>query len=111
MIPGTVAFVFIGTTALGLLKHSGEEEESEGGGSSTEQLIILIVGGVATVIAVVLMSIYSKRALNKMLEDDAEADSNPVVVDGTGIDVADDIEAAEGTGPCNIGRSFLMVLC
>ena len=70
MIPGTVAFVFIGTTASGLLEDSEDEEEAMDGGNSTVQLIVLSVGGVATVIAVVLISIYSKRALNKVLEED-----------------------------------------
>ncbi|CAM9145808.1 unnamed protein product [Pylaiella littoralis] len=70
-IPGTVAFVFIGTTASGLLGDDGEEEETDDDGSNgTVQLIVLIVGGIATVIAVVLVSIYSKRALNKVLEED-----------------------------------------
>ena len=97
IIPGTVAFVFIGTTASGLLGDDDEqEEESEDDGNSMVQLIVLIVGGVATVIAVVLISIYSKRALNKVLEEDrvaqeaaeleagGEATSeNPVAMDQT----------------------------
>lgn len=70
IIPGTVAFVFIGTTASGLLEDDDEEEASDDGGDSTVQLIVLIVGGIATVIAVVLISIYAKRALNKVLEED-----------------------------------------
>ncbi len=70
MIPGTVAYVFIGTTASGLLEDDDEEEASDDGGDSTVQLIVLIVGGIATVIAVVLISIYAKRALNKVLEED-----------------------------------------
>ena len=100
MIPGTVAFVFIGTTASGLLGDSEDEEESEDGGNSAVQLIVLIVGGVATVIAVVLISIYAKRALNKVLEEDAEAESNAAqIVDGSEMVAADDIEAAAGTRP------------
>ncbi|CAN0377730.1 unnamed protein product, partial [Ectocarpus sp. 12 AP-2014] len=69
-IPGTVAFVFIGTTASGLLGDDSEEEESEDGNNATVQLIVGIVGGIATVIAVVLISVYAKRALNKVLEED-----------------------------------------
>ena len=107
MIPGTVAFVFIGTTASGLLGDmEDEEEESEDGGNSAVQLIVLIVGGVATVIAVVLISIYAKRALNKVLEEDAEAESNAAqIVDGSEMDAADDIEAAAGTRPSAIEHS------
>ncbi|CAM9829418.1 unnamed protein product, partial [Ectocarpus fasciculatus] len=70
-IPGTVAFVFIGTTASGLLGDSEDEEEvSEDGNNANVQLIVGIVGGIATVIAVVLISVYAKRALNKVLEED-----------------------------------------
>ena len=98
MIPGTVAFVFIGTTASGLLGDSEDEEEAMDGGNSTVQLVVLIVGGVATVIAVVLISIYSKRALNKVLEEDAEAESNAAqMVGGSGMAAADDMEAATGS--------------
>ena len=101
MIPGTVAFVFIGTTASGLLgDDSEEEEEAMDGDDGAVQLIVLIVGGIATVIAVVLISIYAKRALNKVLEEDAEAESNAAqIVDGSMMTPADDIEAAAGTRP------------
>ena len=101
IIPGTVAFVFIGTTASGLLGDDDDMgEESEDGGDSNIQLIVLIVGGIATVIAVVLISIYSKRALNKVLEEDAEAESNAAqMVGGSGMAAADDMEAATGSRP------------
>eukprot|EP00903_Cladosiphon_okamuranus_P008274 g7963.t1 len=107
MIPGTVAFVFIGTTASGLLGDSEDEEKAmeeamKDEGNSTVQLIVLIVGGVATVIAVVLISIYSKRALNKVLAEDAEADSDAAqIVDGS----ANDIEAAAGARPLVMDQS------
>ncbi|CAM9188027.1 unnamed protein product, partial [Sphacelaria rigidula] len=70
-IPGTVAFVFIGTTASGLLGDDEDEDsaEDEGDNSATIQLVTLIVGGIATVAAVVLVSVYSKRALAKVLEE------------------------------------------
>lgn len=69
-IPGTVAFVFIGTTASGLLGDDDDEGEESADSNGTLQLIVGIVGGIATVIAVVLISIYAKRALNKVLEED-----------------------------------------
>lgn len=69
-IPGTVAFVFIGTMASGLLGDSEDEEESTDSSNGTVQLIVLIVGGIATVLAVIMVSVYSKRALNKVLEED-----------------------------------------
>ena len=86
-IPGTVAYVFIGTTASNLLDDDDEAEDDDGG-DSTVQLIVIIVGAIATVIAVVMISIYSKRALNKVLEEDhgegeeaEDADAIPPEVD------------------------------
>ncbi|CAM9718847.1 unnamed protein product [Discosporangium mesarthrocarpum] len=68
-IPGTAAYVFIGTSASSLLEPEDREEAGGGGGSGTVQLIVIVVGVVATIIAVVLISIYAKRALNKALEE------------------------------------------
>ena len=87
MIPGTVAFVFIGTTASGLLRDDEDEamdEAMEDEGNSTVQLIVLIVGGIATVIAVVLISVYAKRALNKVLEEDRLAEEAALEAGGMG---------------------------
>ena len=72
-IPGTVAYVFIGTTASSLLGDDDDETDDDGD-SSNVQLIVIIVGAIATVIAVVLISIYAKRALNRVLEEDTEAE-------------------------------------
>ena len=74
MIPGTVAYVFIGTTASSLLGDESEDASDDDSSSSSVQLIVIIVGAIATVIAVVLISIYAKRALNKVLEEDTEAE-------------------------------------
>lgn len=67
-IPGTVAYVFIGTTASSLVGDDDAEEDDDGS-SVQVRLIVIIVGAIATVIAVVLISIYAKRALNKVLEE------------------------------------------
>lgn len=70
-IPGTVAYVFIGTTASSLLGDDDDMVDDEGS-SGTVQLIVIIVGAVATVIAVVLISVYAKRALAKVLAESEE---------------------------------------
>lgn len=70
-IPGTVAYVFIGTTASSLLGDDDDEEE-DSGSSQSVQLIVIIVGAIATIIAVVLITIYAKRALNKVLQEGEE---------------------------------------
>lgn len=80
-----MAYVFIGTTASGLLGDDEDEEDGDSGGDDTVQLIVIIVGAIATVIAVVLISIYSKRALNKVLEEEGglekeEAEQDPEAI-------------------------------
>jgi len=71
MIPGTAAYVFIGTTASSLLGDDSEEDSNEDMASMI-QLIVIIVGAIATLIAVVLVSVYAKKALNKVLEEEYE---------------------------------------
>ena len=75
MIPGTAAYVFIGTTASSLLGDDSEEEDSNDDMASMVQLIVIIVGAIATLIAVVLVSVYAKKALNKVLEEESEEES------------------------------------
>lgn len=74
MIPGTVAYVFVGTTASSILGGDSEEESGDGQNESMAsmvQLVVIIVGAVSTLLAVVLVSVYSKRALNKALEEES----------------------------------------
>ena len=105
MIPGTVAYVFIGTTASSLLGDESEDASDDDSSSSSVQLIVIIVGAIATVIAVVLISIYAKRALNKVLEEDMEAEEERKaegavqMVDGRMVNAGDDVEAQDGTRP------------
>ena len=72
MIPGTAAYVFIGTTASSLLGGDSEEEDSNDDMASMVQLIVIIVGTIATLIAVVLVSVYAKKTLNKVLKEESE---------------------------------------
>mmetsp|Transcript_21637 Transcript_21637/g.43440 ORF Transcript_21637/g.43440 Transcript_21637/m.43440 type:complete len:326 (-) Transcript_21637:237-1214(-) len=73
ILPGTVGYVFIGTSASGFL---GGDDDSGGGdeeGAQTAQLLIFIIGGVFTIIAVVALSWYAKRILKQIL-DEAEVE-------------------------------------
>ena len=72
MIPGTAAYVFIGTTASSLLGGDSEEDTYDDAMESMVQLIVIIVGAISTLIAVVLVSVYAKKALNKVLEEESE---------------------------------------
>ncbi|CAM9546640.1 unnamed protein product [Discosporangium mesarthrocarpum] len=84
-IPGTVAYVFIGTSASSLL--GDEEDADDNSQSGTVQLIVIIVGVVATIIAVVLISIYAKKALNSALEEANEVEDKEAE--------GDDLKSAE----------------
>uniref|UniRef100_A0A7S2Y1P9 VTT domain-containing protein n=1 Tax=Fibrocapsa japonica TaxID=94617 RepID=A0A7S2Y1P9_9STRA len=80
IIPGTVAYVFIGSSASGIGDMKGNDEEqndntkdADGEESSSDNdtvfLIVIIVGAIATVIAVFLISWYAKKALNRILNE------------------------------------------
>eukprot|EP00904_Undaria_pinnatifida_P013388 jgi/Undpi1/917/HiC_scaffold_10.g04381.m1 len=99
-IPGTVAYVFIGTTASSLLGDDDEQEDDDGGNSSV-QLIVIIVGAIATVIAVVLISIYAKRALNKVLQEDIDEEGRI-----GGDSIGEDVEAQDGMRPAVLGHAI-----
>ena len=104
-IPGTVAYVFIGTTASNLLGDDDDTEGGDGGGDSTVQLIVIIVGAIATVIAVVLISIYSKRALNKVLEEENREEDGQ---DANAMTDEFDREAQSGTRPTAVEHAVRM---
>lgn len=73
LLPGTIAFCFVGST-LGSLSDVEEGGENSDGSGDTAKLIILIVGGVASIIAVVLITIYARRELKKYLDEAQEND-------------------------------------
>eukprot|EP00938_MAST-03A_sp_MAST-3A-sp1_P003784 g3784.t1 len=64
MIPGTIAFVYIGTTISEIGDSSGES-----GSSSTVRVVIYCLGGVATLVAAVAISYYARQILNRTLDD------------------------------------------
>merc|ERR1712072_1450355 len=71
MIPGTVAYVFIGAIGGGAI--GGEMDSSMDEGKSSQQktveIIVFSVGGLATLIAAVIIGKYSKKALDAALEE------------------------------------------
>ncbi|CAM9722319.1 unnamed protein product [Choristocarpus tenellus] len=68
-IPGTVAYVFIGTSASHLLGGEDNDDMDKDGGNKTVQQIVIVVGVIATIIAIVLISVYAKQALSEALKD------------------------------------------
>jgi len=74
MIPGTVAYVFIGSSTAGLLGTAENDGGEDSGGNSNNLVttIVLVVGSVATVIAVVLITIAARRALQRVLKEAEE---------------------------------------
>ena len=78
-----------------------DEQEDDDGGNSSVQLIVIIVGAIATVIAVVLISIYAKRALNKVLQEDMDEDGRI-----GGGSIGEDVEAQDGMRPAVLGHAI-----
>jgi len=71
MIPGTIAFVYIGTT----ISEIGDGMSD--GSSSTIRIVVYCLGGVATLIAAVAVSYHARKVLNQTLDSvrvDAESD-------------------------------------
>ena len=69
-IPRTMAFIFIGTMASGLIGDSDDEEKSDDSSNGTAQLIVLILSVIATLISVITIRVYSKRALESAMEEE-----------------------------------------
>ena len=68
MIPGTMVYVFVGTTIGNIADAASGDFE---GGAAT--LTFLIVGTIFAFAAIVYISIIVKRYLNKQLAEDKEA--------------------------------------
>jgi len=83
IVPGTLAFVFIGSTVSSV----GDPGDGSGG-SGGAKVAVYIVGALATLAAVVLISRYAKKALNEALaeddDDDDDQDEVAVAVGGVG---------------------------
>jgi len=67
MIPGTVAFVYIGSLLSDVKNAISGDATDE---NPTVKWAVLILGIIATVVAVVLITIYAKRELGKHLQMD-----------------------------------------
>lgn len=65
MIPGTIVYVFVGTTIGNIAEAASGEFE---GGTVT--LVLLIVGTVLAFVAIVYVTIVVKKYLNKQLKQD-----------------------------------------
>ena len=70
MIPGTIVYIFIGTT-IGSIQDA-IKGEWEGG---TAALVLLIVGAVAAFIAIVWVSIVIRKYLRKALAERKEKEA------------------------------------
>ncbi len=71
-IPGTVAFTFIGSTLGSISDVVMNGMMNEEGNNRTIRIVILVVGIIASVLAVVAITFYARRELQKHLDDDTE---------------------------------------
>ena len=92
IVPGTAAFVFIGSTV-----NSVGDSGDGGGGSGGAKIAVYVVGALATLGAVVLISRFASRALKDALAETDEAAAEAALAEGgaapanmtaTGVDVA-----------------------
>ncbi|CAM9737141.1 unnamed protein product [Discosporangium mesarthrocarpum] len=75
VVPGVVAFVFIGASAGNAVEDMNEEveeEEEEDHHANVVEDVVLVVGIVATVVALVFVTWYARRALRHALEESQE---------------------------------------
>jgi len=103
IIPGTVAFVFIGTSASGLLGDDDDMEDNDMEGDQSAglvQLLVFIIGGFFTIVAIVVLTWYAKRYLNKILAEANEDNMLPPTLDGDieDKDAKDEESTSKGTG-------------
>ena len=63
MIPGIIAYVFVGTT-LGSLKDAAAGDDS----ISTVNIVFMVAGSIIGVAAIIYISIVVKRILNETIE-------------------------------------------
>ena len=85
MLPGVIGYAFIGTligstldTHCGTEGEAQRERDSDSAQSQANRtkLLVLSLGIVSTVLAVFLVSYYSRKALNAALEPDSDSDSD-----------------------------------
>ena len=65
MIPGTIAYVFVGTT-IGSIQDAATGNYD----ATTIKLVFLIVGSILACAAIIYISIVVKRILNKAMEEE-----------------------------------------
>ena len=75
MIPGTIVYVFVGTTISNI--SAAASGDFEGG---TVTLVLLIVGTVLAFVAIIYITVVVKRYLNKQLAESKEAEEKKDVV-------------------------------
>uniref|UniRef100_A0A6U4ITL6 VTT domain-containing protein n=1 Tax=Minutocellus polymorphus TaxID=265543 RepID=A0A6U4ITL6_9STRA len=103
ILPGTILFCFLGATA-GSLADSGAS-----GGSGIITIVTIVVGVVFGVLAIVVVSFYAKKELNKILEEQNEEDSSTEPEGGDGGDIeagpAEEVKDGESPGNTDSQRS------
>ena len=77
ILPGTVAYVFIGTSTGSYF--GGENESSET--NDTIRLVALIVGIILAIAATIIISYYARQELKRILDEEAarrEEEKSPI---------------------------------
>ena len=94
IVPGTAAYVFIGSTLQSIGGGKASEEEEEDSSAAKVKLAVLIVGGVATIVAVVVISKFARHELQKHLTATDDGDVGVLKDDEGDESVSDSVAVA-----------------
>ena len=80
MLPGTVLFVFIGSSAGSIV-----ESFSQSGGNKTLTIVLIVVGVIFGIGAVAVVTFYAKKELRKIIAENQAAENSDEENDGSGV--------------------------
>lgn len=72
ILPGTIAYCFIGSTFSSLSQVMGGDNDEQSTSQRTVRIAVLVVGIVATILVVALVTFYARRELKKYVHAEEE---------------------------------------
>eukprot|EP00192_Tetraselmis_astigmatica_P010659 CAMPEP_0117694380 /NCGR_PEP_ID=MMETSP0804-20121206/27416_1 /TAXON_ID=1074897 /ORGANISM="Tetraselmis astigmatica, Strain CCMP880" /LENGTH=380 /DNA_ID=CAMNT_0005508063 /DNA_START=27 /DNA_END=1167 /DNA_ORIENTATION=- len=99
ILPGTVLFVFLGAQSAAAIVMVGDEPGEQPGSpanSNTIRIVALSVGIVISILAVLLMGFYTKKALRRYLPGMDQFDDTDSMTEASSTAAAAGMQAAEG---------------
>eukprot|EP00602_Paraphysomonas_sp_CaronLab_P012298 CAMPEP_0185041872 /NCGR_PEP_ID=MMETSP1103-20130426/41714_1 /TAXON_ID=36769 /ORGANISM="Paraphysomonas bandaiensis, Strain Caron Lab Isolate" /LENGTH=151 /DNA_ID=CAMNT_0027581799 /DNA_START=386 /DNA_END=841 /DNA_ORIENTATION=+ len=105
ILPGTITYVFIGTSAGSVLGFGDDDEDDgalSGGTEDTIQLVALVLGIVLALVATVVISVHARRYLMNLVRDaGAERDTVGILASPMHMETEITSETSSKTGRCS----------